>query len=691
MGAFVGIDLGTTFSVVATINADGRPEVIPNEQNRFINPSVVCFDEDGPIVGEEAKKRQASGADEVASFFKRHMGDPHFELAFHGKAYTPTDLSALVLKHLKDLAEDHLGQAVTHAVVTVPAYFYNMQREATIEAGRLAGLQVLSIINEPTAAALAYGMRTIPDTETVLVYDLGGGTFDVSVIRITPEEQRVLGTGGDHNLGGKDWDDRILTFLMQAFEDEFGIELIDDNFNELLAIAENAKKSLSARQSVDVRVQARGQRGVYTIGRKQFEDLTSDLMARTERLTEQVLEDINLTWADLSKVLLVGGSTRMPMVSNYVQRMSGQPPMTNINPDEAVALGAAIWAAMEMEQVAGHDKPRFALTGAKHSVDVISHSLGMIAINEDRSHYINSIIIHKNQPIPMRQTRPYTLQVSRRGASKLEVYMTQGESTNPMDCAYLGKYVFSDILPVADRAAVLDISYAYDKNGVVNVSAVERISSHTLHLTVEPLPHDIPDRFMLPPEQEMAREHLTVYLAFDLSGSMSGQPLAEAQKAAHAFVRHCDLTNTSVGLISFSDQVHVDTKACQNAKRIARAINGLAIGRTGYGNATDPFEKIHRCLNKVSGLRYAVVLADGVWANQGLAIRRAHKCHRSDIEIIAIGFGGADRNFLRQVSSSDEHSFFTDMSALTETFSSIAQELTESVGQSGGGLLRRLA
>jgi len=161
--------------------------------------------------------------------------------------------------------------------------------------------------------------------------------------------------------------------------------------------------------------------------------------------------------------------------------------------------------------------------------------------------------------------------------------------------------------------------------------------------------------------------------------------------AAHAFVSHCDLTNTSVGLISFSDQVRVDTKACQNAKRIARAINGLDIGRTGYGNATDPFREIHRCLNKVSGLRYAVVLADGVWANQGLAIRRAHKCHRSDIEIIAIGFGGADRHFLRQVSSSDEHSFFTDVSALIETFSSIAQELTESVGQSGGGLLLRLA
>ena len=688
MGAFVGIDLGTTFSVVAYINELGHPEAIANEHGRCVNPSVVYLGQGGPIVGEEAKELQSAGETGIASFFKRHMGDPHFELAFQDRTYTPVDLSALVLGHLKRIAEQHMGEPVTHAVVTVPAYFNNMQREASIEAGRRAGLKVLSIISEPTAAALAYGLDSTPGAETVVVYDLGGGTFDVSVVQITPEEQRVLGTGGDFNLGGKDWDDRILTYLMQAFENEFGAELLGDAFNDLLVTAENAKKTLSARRAVNIRVQGGGCSGTYTLDRETFESITSDLMSRTERLTEQVLEEINLAWDNVDSVLLVGGSTRMPMVREYVQRMSGRPPLMTINPDEAVALGAAIQAAMDMEEASPDQKPMYVLAGRKTSVDVISHSLGLIAVNDDRSRYINSIIIQKNQPIPTSHTRPYTLAVSRRGDSTLDVYMTQGETTRPMDCAYLGKYVFSDIPPVQDRTAVLDISYAYDRNGLVNVSALERSTGKSLTLTIEPLPDDVPDRFMLPPEQEAAREHMTVYLAFDLSGSMSGQPLAEAQKAARAFVSQCDLTNTSIGLISFSDRVHVDTAACQNAKKIARAIDGLTIGRTGHGNATDPFEEIHRRMRKVAELRYAIVLADGVWSDQSLAVRRAKKCHETGMEVIAIGFGGADEAFLRQVSSSDEHSFFTDLSSLTETFSTIAQELTEGTGPSMQGRLR---
>jgi len=687
MDTFVGIDLGTTFSVVAHINPDGRPHAIPNEYGRTLTPSVVYLGEGGLIVGEEAKERQAHGAVEVASFFKRHMGDPHFELMFGGKTYTATDLSALVLKQLKQTAEGFLGQPVTHAVITVPAYFNNMQREATIEAGRRARLQVLSIISEPTAAALAYGMRSVQSTQTVMVYDLGGGTLDVSVVEITPAEQRVLGTDGDHNLGGKDWDDRIFNYLAQEFEDEFGVDLVGEGFNELLVKAENVKKALSARMSVEVKVQAGDRAGLYTITREQFEDMTTDLMGRTQEKSEQVLKDIHLTWSQLSHVLLVGGSTRMPMVRNYVERMTGKSPLTSVNPDEAVALGAAIQAALDMEQMQP-GQVMFALAGRRKSIDVMSHSLGMIAINDDHSRYINSIIIRKNQAIPSRETRPYTLAVSRRGDNKCEVYMTQGESEDPMACAYLGKYVFTHIPPVEGKTTILDITYAYDKNGVVSVSAIERSSKQPLTLTIEPLPPDIPERFAQLPVQQAVCEHLTIYLAFDLSGSMSGQPLAEAQKAAHAFVSQCDLSSTSVGLISFSDHVLVETRACQNAVQIDRAIKGLQIGRTGYGNAAHPFDVIAKELGTTSGLRYAIVLADGVWENQGLAVRQARKCHEMGIEIIGVGFGGADRKFLRDISSSDEQSFFTDMHALTETFSTIAQELTEGIGKAGRGKLR---
>ena len=232
MNSFVGIDLGTTYSVVAYINTQGKPEVIPNEYNNKITPSVVYLGEAKPIVGDEAKEFQALGKTEVASFFKRNMDDTQFLLTFHGRSYTPVDLSSLVLAYLKTQAEQHLGTTVTDAVITVPAYFTHVQRSATIEAGRKAGLNVLKIISEPTAAALAYGLRPSQETQRVLVYDLGGGTFDISLVEITPVELRVIATDGDHNLGGKDWDDHLMGYVESLFRNEFGTDLVRDDFNE---------------------------------------------------------------------------------------------------------------------------------------------------------------------------------------------------------------------------------------------------------------------------------------------------------------------------------------------------------------------------------------------------------------------------------------------------------------------------
>ena len=689
MSTFVGIDLGTTYSIVAYVNAEGKPEVIPNERGRAITPSVIYFGEASPLVGDEAKEYQGAGSTEVASFFKRSMGDSQFLLSFHGRDYSPVDLSALVLAHLKSLAERHLRTTVTDAVITVPAYFTHLQRTATIEAGLKAGLNVLKIISEPTAAALAYGLRPSQNEQCVLVYDLGGGTFDVSLVSISPTELRVIGTDGDHNLGGKDWDDRLIAYLEHQFESEYAMELVGDDFDELRVQSEKLKHTLSTRQGADIRVHAGGNTGTYTVTREQFENLTRDLMERTQLLTERVLRDAGRTWRDINGVLPVGGSTRMPMVRSYVERMSGKPPVGGINPDEAVGLGAAIQAAMEMEQASGQSMPAFRLAGRKSTVDVIAHSLGMIAENADRSRYINSVLIRKNLPIPSMQTRPYKMAVRRSGDNQLEVFLTQGESDDPQQCAYLGRYVFSDFPPVAEKTAVLDITYEYDKNGVVHIAAVERNSGKPLKLTVEPLPSDVPARFAGRPIDQKAREHLTVYLAFDLSGSMSGNPLTEAQKAAEKFVSQCDLTTTSVGLISFSDSVLVDQVATQNNKEIVGAIHKLSIGRTGYGNSAHPFDEIHDRLNNAAGIRYAIVLADGVWSHQDVAIRQAKRCHAAGIEVIAVGFGGADRNFLTRIASSSEQSFFTDLNRLTEAFSTIAQELTESAGEKKlGGKLR---
>ncbi|GAB4568845.1 MAG: Hsp70 family protein [Anaerolineae bacterium] len=679
MAQVVGIDLGTTFSAVATIGPDGRAYVIPNDYGELLTPSVVDLREDPPLVGQEAKRRQEFGDSGIYAFFKRDMGDRNALYLEGGQRFTPVDLSALVLAYLKRCAEHHLERPVREAVITVPAYFNNMQREATIEAGRRAGLKVLRIISEPTAAALAYGMRPSARTSTVLVYDLGGGTFDISLVEIGPEALRVVATAGDHYLGGKDWDDRILQHLSAQFEREHGIELIGEDFNELLVKAEQVKIALSTRQAVRVTVNGQGRTGTYEITRAEFEALTRDLLARTEQIVEQVLDDAGMSWAEMAGVLLVGGSTRMPMVRDYVTRMSGKPPVAGVDPDQAVALGAAIQAAMDYEE-RRPDAPMLLLAGRKDTTDVISNSLGMIVESADRSRYINSIIIHKNQPIPCTQTRPFQLRVGRSGKGMLEVYMTQGEVEDPAGCAYLGRYVFTDLPRLDSDHAVIDVTYAYDRNGVVQVSAVERSTGHPLTLAVEPLPPDVPGRFLLPPEDVVVPQHLTLYLAFDLSGSMSGRPLNEAKKAAHSFLSQIDLTSASIGLIEFSDRVMVSVPASQNAAQVTKGINRMQIGRTGYSNRAHPFDEIYTLLKDVEGSRYALVLADGVWMHQPLAIQAARRCHEAGIEIIAVGFGQADRTFLEAISSSDQHSFFTNLNELTETFSTIARELTESGG-----------
>ncbi|MDV2998276.1 MAG: Chaperone protein DnaK [Chroococcidiopsis sp. SAG 2025] len=716
MVEFIGIDLGTTYSVVSYINSYGQPEVIPNDIGQRITPSVVDLTSNPPLVGEEAKDKQALGDEGVYAFFKRDMGNSHALYIEKGKQYTPIDLSAIVLSHLKRCAEEHLGQTVTDAVITVPAYFNNMQREATIKAGKQAGLNVLRIINEPTSAALAYGIRPTEKNSKILVYDLGGGTFDVSIVEVTPSELRVITTAGDHMLGGKDWDDRILLYLSEKFEEEFGVELADEDFNDLMVLAEKTKVSLSTKQSVKVPVKGNNYRGNYEINRSLFAELTADLLERTQALIDLVLEEANLSWQEIDGVVLVGGSTRMPMVREYVEQMSGKPPIMGVNPDEAVALGAAIQAAMDLETQDRTTQPLFLLGGRKKSTDVISHSLGMIAVNEDNNKYINSIIIQKNQPIPCQQTRPYQLRLRRDGENKLEVFMTQAETLDPMGCAYLGMYVFTEIPPIQAKSAVIDITYSYNLNGVVEVSAVERSTQKPLKLTIEPLPSDVPDdRFLKSPQENIVREHLNIYLVFDLSLSMVSNPatvnhimfnsktlselkkslrrpikspespIQQATNAARNFVSQCDLTTSSIGIIEFAERVRTTVKANQNINQINRGIDGLVPSLqnliNGNGTSANPFKDLLHNFKNTKGLRYGLVLTDGEWQDPQAAIRTAKQCHKLGIEIIAIGFGEANRDFLRQISSREELSFFTSLNELTETFNTIAQELIESEGQ----------
>ncbi len=685
----VGIDLGTTNSAVARVDGDGRSVIVPNGLGETITPSVICFRGDEIKVGQEAKELQSAGEPQVAAFFKRQMGDPNFVCYADGRDHTATDLSALLIETLKREAEATLGQAITHAVVTVPAYFRNPEREATLEAGRRSGLEVLQVINEPTAAAVAYGLsnagRKDGREQTLLVYDLGGGTFDVTLLRFGNGEIRVLTSDGDHELGGKDFDDRIVEFLASRFEAEFGCDPLDDleTLSDLLVRAEEVKKRLTSAESAPIAIVHQGERGRYTLSRNTFEQITDDLMERTVALSMKVLEDQDLTPEAVDGVLLVGGSTRMPMVHSFIRRTFGRPPMQGVHVDEAVALGAARVAAERMQET-GNLRPHRSLGGVVRTVDVTNHSLGMIALNEDRSAYLNSLILPKNTPIPCCQTRPYQHRTRRCGDNLLEVFMTQGESESPAAVTYLGKYVLRDVPWSDGGVTVIDVEYRYDPSGTVELDGRVRSSGERLDLTIEPLPPDVPDRFLVPPEETVEAIHVTAYLAFDLSGSMSGEPLEEAQKAARSFLENTDLSHCSLGIIAFADRVAIKLKASQNGRKIRRAIDHLSIGEVGYGNSDQPFSKVRRLLAGVDEPKFVITLADGAWSHQAKAIRKARACHDQGIESIAIGFGGADRKFLAQVASSDEASFFTSMGGLVETFTNIAQVLTESQGGTGG-------
>jgi molecular chaperone DnaK len=684
----IGIDLGTTNCAIAHIDQGGQPAILPNADGDLITPSVICFRDGETIIGAEAKALQRLGEPGIAAFFKRHMGEPSFLVQLDGATYTATDLSAILLTRLKADAESALGRPVRDAVITVPAYFRQPEREATLEAGRRAGLNVLQLINEPTAAAIAYGIGSAQGERSILVYDLGGGTFDVTLLRLAPGEIDVLTSDGDRELGGKDWDLRLLDWLDTQFEDQHGIRPTDDAeaAADLLVLAEEAKRRLSGSDATQVAIACAGQRGRYRLDRALFAGLTTDLMERTISLTQKVLASRGLTGGDLNGVLLVGGSTRMPMIQSFVRERLGHQPMKGIDVDQAVALGAAIVATEQQDRRTGQAaRPRYGLPAPVRMVDVTNHSLGMIALNADRSAYVNAIILPKDSAIPSTETRPFQHPV-RAAPADLEVYVTQGESESPADIAYLGKYLIKAVPPVAGGVQVLDIEYRYDDSGTVAVAARVQADGQALDVTVEPLPSDVPARFLGPPQAVEMPVKTTVYLVIDCSGSMDGRPLAEAKQAAHRFVANLDLTQCEVGLLPFHDATLVALKACANAKRIRRAVDGLEIGG---GTSANPLAKVESLLHGVDGARFAVVLTDGQWFKQAAAEHSARACHADEIGIVAIGFGQADGAFLKRIASTDEAGLLTDLSRLVDTFESVAQIITRGSGialsPTGGG------
>jgi molecular chaperone DnaK len=483
----VGIDLGTTFSVVAYVDAQGRPVSIPNAAGDLLTPSVVLFDEDRVIVGKEAVQASALEPEKVAECAKRDMGAKFFRKKINGEYIPPEVISSFVLRVLKADAERKLGP-VDQAVITVPAYFDETRRRATVDAGKLAGLQVLDIINEPTAAAIAYGyqlgfldraMKLQRDQPLrILVYDLGGGTFDVTIVEIQGNSFKALATDGDVYLGGKDWDEKLIELAAERFKQKFREDPRGNpvSLQELWLSAESAKRTLSERQKAAMYVNHLGSRMKVEVTRQEFEEATAGLLERTRLTTEIVVRQAGLTWAAIDKVLLVGGSTRMPMVMRMLEELSGKPPDRSISPDEAVAHGAALYAdMMAAQQRSDSGAAKFTVT------NINSHSLGVLGLEPATGRKVNKVLIKKNTPLPTSRTK--TFKTFKAGQKSVVVTVLEGESERPEICTQVGVATIKDLPPNLPAGWPVRVTYSYATNGRLNVTA--KLKDHDACVTTE--------------------------------------------------------------------------------------------------------------------------------------------------------------------------------------------------------------
>ncbi|MBE8954031.1 MAG: molecular chaperone DnaK [Quinella sp. 1Q7] len=476
MSKVIGIDLGTTNSVVSVIEG-GEPTVITNPEGSRITPSVVGFTKDGQrLVGQLAKRQAVSNPDRTISSIKRHMGES-YKVSIDGKDYTPPEISAMVLQKLKADAEAYLGETVKQAVITVPAYFNDAQRQATKDAGTIAGLEVLRIINEPTAAALAYGLDKDND-ETILVFDLGGGTFDVSILELDEHTFEVKATSGDTHLGGDDFDRKVMDWMVAEFKRDNGIDLSKDKMSaqRLIEAAEKAKIELSSMTSTNINLpfitaDASGPKHLdLTLTRAKFDDLTRDLVERTMGPTRTAMKDAGLTGKDIDKIILVGGSSRIPAVQNAIREILGKEPSKGINPDECVSIGAAIQGGV----LAGE----FGKGNEILLLDVTPLSLGIETLGG-----VCTKIIERNTTIPTKSSQVFSTAAD--GQTSVEIHVLQGEREMAAGNKTLGRFVLSDIPPAPRGVPQIEVTFDIDSNGIVNVSAKDKGTGKEQKITIQ--------------------------------------------------------------------------------------------------------------------------------------------------------------------------------------------------------------
>ncbi|GEM_PF-48710 len=465
----IGIDLGTTNSAIAMVNEFGKAEIIPNKEGERITPSVVMFDEDQIIVGSIAKQSSVAEPDRTVSSIKSQMGSSDYKFTYKDTEYKPEDISAMIVRKLIEDAESFLNDKITDVIITVPAYFNDNQRKATIDAGKISGVNVTQIINEPTAAALTYGIDKNVD-QKIMVYDLGGGTFDVTIMRVNNSDFDVLASDGDRQLGGNNFDEKLMVYLNDKFRQQHDIDLFEDPVlvQDLRLKAENAKKVLTSKLSTTLYLSAKGKSARITVTRKLFADLIADFITRTELLINAVMTDASLDWKDIDQILMVGGSTRIPAVHDMIFRVTGKKPAIHVNPDEAVALGAAIQAgitsAKDMNEPV-NDMVRMKY-GAINVSDVTAHSFGAITLDEFDNKR-NAIIIPKNSKIPVRKSQIFY--TSAPNQTQVKMVVIQGEDPDPEFCTVIGTTTL-DFPPKQENSPVI-FNYEYDINGIIHATA----------------------------------------------------------------------------------------------------------------------------------------------------------------------------------------------------------------------------